>query len=207
MLYSVYSAYSFLGIECINILQINIDKTRKNTLKRYMKKVLFIFKVRSMWVRKRDYWKPCSVNQLSHSVVSNSLQPHELQHARLPCPSRSPRVCSNSWSLSQQRHPTISSSVVPFYSHLQSFPEPRCFPVSRLFPSGCQSIGVSASGSVLPTNIQSWFPLRWIGWISLQSKGLLRVFSNTTVQKHQFFDPQPSLWSTFYIHTRLLGKP
>ena len=87
MLYSVYSAYSFLGIECINILQINIDKTRKNTLKRYMKKVLFIFKVRSMWVRKRDYWKPCSVNQLSHSVVSNSLQPHELQHARLPCPS------------------------------------------------------------------------------------------------------------------------
>ena len=135
------------------------------------------------------------------------LRPHESQHARTPCPSPNSRVYSNSCPLSRWCHPTISSSVIPFSSCLQSFPASGSFPRRQFFPSGCQSIGVSASGSVLPTNIQSWFPLRWIGWISLQSKGLLRVFSNTTVQKHQFFDPQPSLWSTFYIHTRLLGKP
>ena len=142
----------------------------------------------------------------SCSAVSDSLPPQRLLHTRLLCPSLSPEVCSNSCPLSRC-HPTISSTVAPFSSCPQYFPASGYFPMSWLFTSGGQSIGASASVSVLPTNIQSWFPLRWIGWISLQSKGLLRVFSNTTVQKHQFFDPQPSLWSTFYIHTRLLGKP
>ena len=115
--------------------------------------------------------------QLSHSVVSNSLRPHGLQHARPPCPSPTPEVYSNSCPLSRWCHPTISSSVVPFFSHLQSFPAPGSFLVSQFFTSGGQSIGVSASTSVLPMNIQDWFPLGWTGWISLQSKGLSRVFS------------------------------
>ena len=130
--------------------------------------------------------------QFSLSVVSNSLQPHGLQHARSPCPSPTPGVYSNSSSLSQWCHPTISSSVVPF-SCLQTFPASGSFQTSQLFASGGQSIGVSASASVLPMNIQGWFPLRWTDWISLQSKGLSRVFSNTTVQKHQFFGAQLSL--------------
>ena len=136
----------------------------------------------------------------SRSVVSDSLWPHGLQHARLPCPSLSPRVCSNSCPLSQWCHPTISFSVVPF-SCLQSFPESRSFPMSQLFTSGGQSIGASASASVLPMSIQEWFLLGCTGWISLQSKGLPRVFSNTTVQKHQFFSSQLSLWSDCHIHT------
>ena len=131
--------------------------------------------------------------QFSHSVMSDSLWPHGLQHARLPCPSPTPGVYSNPCSLSQQCHPTISSSVIPFSSHLQSFTASGSFPMSQFFESGGQSIGVSASASVLPMNIQDWFPLGWTGWISLQSKGLSRVFSNTTVQKHQFFDAQLSL--------------
>ena len=125
--------------------------------------------------------------QFSRSVRSNSLRPHGLQHPRLPCPSPTPRVGSNSCPSSRWCHPTISSSVVPFPSCLQSFPASGSFPMSQLFTSGGQSIGVSASTSVLPMNIQDWFPLGWTGWISLQSKGLSRVFSNTTVQKHQFF--------------------
>ena len=128
----------------------------------------------------------------SCSVVSESLPPHRLQHARLPCPLLSPRACSNSCPLSQWYHPTISSSVVPFSSHLQSFPASGSFPVSWLFAWGGQSIGASASASVLPMNIQDWFPLEWTGWISLQSKELSRVFSNTTVQKHPLFRAQPS---------------
>ena len=123
--------------------------------------------------------------QFSDSVVSNSLQPHELQHARPPCPSPIPRVHPNSCPLSQWCHPTRSSSVILFSSCLESFPASGSFPMSQLFSSGGQSIGVSASTSVLPTNIQDWFPLGWTGWIFLQSKGLSRVFSNTTVQKHQ----------------------
>ena len=119
------------------------------------------------------------------SVVSDSLRPHELQHARPPCPS-TPRVDSNSCPLSWWCHLTISPSVVPFSSRLQSFPASGSFQVSPFFPSGGQSIGVSALSSVLPRNIQDWFPLGWTGWISLQSKGLSRVFSNTTVQRHQF---------------------
>ena len=117
--------------------------------------------------------------QFSSSVISGSLWPHELQHARLPCPSPTPRACSNSCSLSQWCHPTISSSVIPFSFCLQSFPVSGSFPMSQFFTSGDQSIGVSAS--VLPMNIQDWFPLGWTDWISLQSKGLLRVFANTTV--------------------------
>ena len=127
--------------------------------------------------------------QFSHSVVSDSLQPHWLQHTRLSYPSPTPAY-SNSCPLSRWRHPTLSSSVVPFSSHLQSFPASGSFQMSQLFASGGQSIGVSTSTSVLPMNTQDWSPLGWTGWISLQSKGLSRVFSNTTVQKHQFFCTQ-----------------
>ena len=127
--------------------------------------------------------------QFSHSVVSDFLCPHGLQHERPPCPSPTPGVYPNSCPLSWWCHPTITSSVVPF-SCLQSFPASGCFPMSQLFASGSQSIGVSASTSVLPMNTQDWCPLGWTDWISLQSKGLSRVFSNTTVQKHQFFGAQ-----------------
>ena len=123
----------------------------------------------------------------SHSWVRLFVTPW---HQRLPCPSPTPGACSDSCLLSQWCHPTISSSVVPFSSHLQSFPASGSFPVSQFFALGAQGIGVSASASVLPMNIQAWFPFRWTGWISLQSKGLSGVFSNTTVQKHQFFGTQ-----------------
>ena len=119
--------------------------------------------------------------------------PHGLQHTRPPCPSPNPRVYSNSFPLSQWCHWAISSSVIPFFSRLQCFPASGSFQMSQLFPSGGQSTGVSASTSVLPMNIQDWFPSGWTGWISLQSKGLSKVFSNTTVQKHQFFSTQLSL--------------
>ena len=138
--------------------------------------------------------------QFSHSVMSNSLRPHGLPHARPPCPSSTPGVHPNSCPLSRWCHPTISFSVVPLSSRLQSFPASGSFPVSRFFTSGAQSIGVSASASVLPMNIQGWFPLGWTCWISLLSKGLSRVF-NTTVQKHQFFCTQPSLWSNSHLYT------
>ena len=129
---------------------------------------------------------------VSHSVVSDALGPHGLQHTRPPCPSPTPGVCTNSRPLSWWCHLTISSSVVPFFSCLQSFPTSGSFQMSQLFASGGQSIGVSASASVRPMNTQDW-SLGWIGWIALQSKGLSRVFSNTTVQKHQFFGAQLSL--------------
>ena len=130
--------------------------------------------------------------QFSHSVVSDSLRPHESQHARPPCPLPTPRVHSNSRPLSQWCHPAISSSVIPFSSCPQSLPASGSFPISQLFIWGVQSIGVSALASFLPKNTQDWSPLGWTGWISLQSKGLSRVFSNTTVQKHQFFGTQLS---------------
>ena len=137
--------------------------------------------------------------------VSDSLQPHGLQHARLPCPSLSPRVCPNSYLLSQWCHPAISSSSVPPISFcLQSFPASGPFPVSWLFVSGGQSIGASASASVLPMNIKGWFPLGLTRWISLQSKGLSRVFSNTTIWRYQFFSTQPYLWSNFHTCTWVL---
>ena len=132
----------------------------------------------------------------SRTVVFDSLWPHGLQHARLHCPSLTPRAYSNSCPLSQWCHSNISSSVVAFSSHLQSFPESGCFPMNQFFPSGGQSIGVSALASVLPMNIQDWFPLGLTGLISLESKGLWRVFSNTTVQKHQFFG---ALYKAFFI--------
>ena len=140
--------------------------------------------------------------QFSHSVMSNSLPHWEQQHARPPCPSPTPGVHSNPCPLNQWCHPTISSSVVPFSSCLHSFPASGSFQMSQLFTEGGQSIGVSASTSVLPMNIKDWFPLGWTGWISLQSKELSRVFSNTTVQKHQFFGAQLS-----HIYTWLLEKP
>ena len=132
-------------------------------------------------------------NQFSCSVMSDSLRPHGLKHARLPCLSPTPGACSNSCPLSRWCHPTISSSVIPFSSWHQSFPASGSFPLSQLFTSGGQSIRVSGSASVLPMNIQDWFPLGLTGWISLQSKGLSRVFSNTAVQKHQFYSAQLSL--------------
>ena len=125
--------------------------------------------------------------QFSRSVMSNSLRPHGLQHARLPCPSPTAGTSSNSCPLSQCCLPTITSSAIPFSSCLQYFPAPGSFPMSWLFALGGQSIRASASASVLPMNIQNWYLLGWTDWISLQSKGLSRVFSNTTVQKHQFF--------------------
>ena len=152
------------------------------------------------------HWAISSV-QFSRSVVSNSLQPHEPQNARPPCPSAISGVYSNSCPLSQWWHPSISSFVVPFSSRLLSFPASGSFQMCQLFASGGQSIGVSASTSVLPMDIQDWFPLGWTGWISLQSKGLSRVFSNTTVQKHQFFSAQLSSQSNSHIHTWLLEKP
>ena len=132
-----------------------------------------------------------SISQFSHSVVSNSLRPHEPQHARLPYPSPTPGVYPNPWS--RWCHPVISSSVIPFSSCPQSFSASESFPMSQLFASGSQNIGVSASTSVLPMNTQDWSPLGWTGWISLQWEGLSRVFSNIIAQKHQFFGAQVSL--------------
>ena len=137
----------------------------------------------------------------SRSVMSDSLRLHGLQHARLPCPSQSPGVCSNSCSLNQGCHPTISSSVIPFSSCLQSFPASGSFTGSQLFTSGGQKIVASALKSGLPMNIQGWFPLGLTGLISLQSRGLSSVFTNTTVQKNHFFSTQPSLQSNSHIHT------
>ena len=142
----------------------------------------------------------------SCSAMSDSLWPHGLQHTRLPCPSLSPRVCSVSCLLSWWYYPTISSSATLFSFCFQSFPASGSFPVSELFASGGQNLGVPASASVLLMNIQGWFPLGLTGLISLQSKGLSRVFSNTTVQRHQFFSAQPSLWFSSHIHTWLVGK-
>ena len=139
--------------------------------------------------------------QFSGSVMSDSLRPHEPQHIRLPCPSRTRGVDSDSYPLSRWCHPTISSSVIPFSSHLQSFPASGSFPVSQHFQWGGQRIVASASTSVLPMNTRDWFPLGWTGWISLQSRGPSRVFSNTTVQKHRFFSTQLSLWSNSHICT------
>ena len=145
--------------------------------------------------------------QLSCSVVSDSLWPHEPQHTRPPCPSPTPGVYSDSSPLSRWCHSTISSSVVPFSSCPQSFPTSGSFPMSQLFESGGQCIRVSDSKSVLPMNSQEWSLLGWTGWISLPSKGLSRVFSNTTVQKHQFYGAQLSLQSNSHICTWLLEKP
>ena len=144
--------------------------------------------------------------QFSHSVVSDSLRPHESQHVRPPCPSPTPGVYPNSYPSCRWCHPPISSSVIPFCCP-QSLPASGSFPMRQLFAWGGQSIGVSASASVFPMNTQDWSPLGWTGRISLLSKGLSRVFSNTTVQKHQFFGTQLSLWSNSHTHTWQLEKP
>ena len=152
------------------------------------------------------YFSVVSSVQFSISVMSNSLRPHGLQHARPPCPSPTPRVYTNSCPLSRWCHPTIILCH-RFPSQLQSFPRSGSFQKSQFFPSGGQNIGVSASASVLPMNIQNWFPSGLTGLISLLSKGPSRVFSNTTVQKHQFFSTQFSLQFNSHIHTWLLEKP
>ena len=145
--------------------------------------------------------------RFSHSVIPDSLWPHESPHMRPRCPSPAPGVHSNSCPSSRWCHLSISSSVIPFSSCPQSLPTSGSFPMSQLSAWGGQSIGVSALSSVLPMNTQDWSPLGWTGWISLQSKGLSGVFSNTTVQKHQFFSTQLSSQSNFHIHTWPLEKP
>ena len=161
----------------------------------YLRSCLLSHLVSRFYISFINWWPQIYISriQFSSSVMSSSLKPHGLQHARPPCPSPTPSVYSNSCPLSQWCHPTISFPVIPFSSHLQSFPASGSFQMSQLFAPGGQSIGVSASASVPPMNIQELFPLGWTGWISLQSKGLSRVFSNTTVQKHQFFSTQLSL--------------
>ena len=156
-------------------------------------------------------WYSCHTEQEHNCCCSVAqscltLRPQGLQHARLPCPPPAPRACPNSCPSSWQWHPMISSFFVPFFFCLQSFPASGSFQMSQFFGSGGQSIGVSASTSVLPMIIQDWFPLGWIGLISLKSRGLSRVFSNTAVQKYQFFGAQLSLWFNSHIHTWLLEK-
>ena len=155
-------------------------------------KYIWVLSLWCVFCQHHFLWNCLSV-QFSRSVVSDSLRPHESQHARPPCPSPTPGVHPNPCRLSRWHHPTISSSVVPFSSYPQSFPASASFQMSQLFASAGQSIGVSASASVLPMNIWDLFPLRWTAWLSLKSRGFLRVFSNTTVQKHRFFCAQLSL--------------
>ena len=159
---------------------------------RNMKHVHFYFSVKSYFFQPFTL-KNIPSDQITHSVVSDSLRPHESQHARPPCPTPTPGVHSDSRPSGQWCHPAISSFIVPFSSCPQSLPASESFPMSQLFASGGQNIGVSSSTSVLPMNTEDWSPSEWTGWISLQSKGLSRVFSNTTVQKHQFFSAQLSL--------------
>ena len=175
------------------VRHLSIGERNRNTLPLCMY-------VRIAWWRKVYAFKSDSV-QFSRSVVSDSLRPHESQHTRPPCPSPTPRVHPNSCASTQWCHPAISSSAVPFSSCPQSLPASESFPRSQLFAWGGQSIGVSASTSVLPMNTQDWSPLGWTGWISLKSKGLTRVFSSTTVQKHQLFGAQLYSQSNSHIHT------
>ena len=175
--------------------------------------------VPSDWREKREWatrkWKTQDLtndnqirsDQISRSVVSNSLRPHESQHARPPCPAPTPGVHWDSCASSQWSHPAISSSVVPFSSCPQSLPASEFFPMNQHFAWGGQSTGVSALASFLPKKSQGWSPSEWTDWISLQSKGLSRVFSNTTVQKHHFFGTQPSSQSNSHIHTWPQEKP
>ena len=159
----------------------------------------------SPWIKVRR--TSISSVQFSRSVMSNSLRLHESQHVRPPCPSPTPKVHSDSRPSSQWHHPTISSSVILFSSCPQSLPASESFPMSQLFAWGGQSTGVSALASFLLKKSQGWSPSEWTGWISLQSKGLSRVFSNTLVQKHQFFGAQLSSQSNSHIHTWPLEKP
>ena len=197
ILKTLYSNTVFLGSVFVYLASINYRA-------KLMAKVVYI-----SCMNQRPYSEPPSLSNshssvwLSRSVMSDSLWPHGLQHARPPCPSPTPRAYSNSCPSSQWCHPTISSSVIPF-SCLESFPASGSFPMSQFFTLGGQSIGVSASASILPMNIQDRSPLGWTGWIFLQSKGLSRVSSHTTVQKCQFLDAQLSLKSNSHVHTWLL---
>ena len=185
-----------VGMKADNVRQ--IQETRQSYLSgealsnRNMLVTSVILIFNSHILRGLKRWNKVSV-QFSHSVVSDSSRPHEPQHTRPPCPSPTPGVYSNPCPLSQWCHLAISFSVVPFSSCPQSFPASGSFQISQLFTSGGQSVAVSASTSVLPMNTQDWFPLGWTSWIFLQYKGLSRVFSNTKVQKHQFFGTQLSL--------------
>ena len=175
-------------------------------------KVSHCFPIYFPWSDGTRYHDPSFLNtellvQFSLSIMFDSLRPHELQHARPPCPLSTPTVHSNSCTSSQWCHPAISSSLEHFSSCPQSLPASKSFPMSQLFTCGGQSTEVSALASFLPKNTQDRCPLEWTGWISLQSKGLSRVFSNTTVQKHQFFGAQFSSQSNPHIHTWLLEKP
>ena len=173
----------------------------------YVRLILFLCLNDSVLLQSQLLLPTISSVQFSHSVMSDSLRPHELQHTRPPCPSPSPRVHSNSHPSSRWCHPAISSSVIPFSSCSQSLPASESLPMSQLFTWGGQSTGVSAIASFLPKESQGWSPSEWTGWISLQSKGLSRVFSNITVQKHQVFFAQLSSQSNSHIHTLLLEKP
>ena len=191
---SVTSLFIFLGFTC------SFHSRTQH------KDIFFFFTFSAMHSTSPPLYVPISSVQFSHSVMSGSLRPHELQHARPPCPSPTPRVHSVSRPSSQWCHPAISSSVVPFSSCPQSLPASESFPMSQLVAWGGQSTGVSALASFLPKKSQGWSS-EWTGWISLQSKGLSRVFSNTTVQKHQFFSAQISSQSNSHIHTWPQEKP
>ena len=180
-------------------LLLNISLCTEPSIEKYWlakKYYLNIAKFFRIWLK-----LSASLKLMPFSSVTQSCPTLCDQHSRLPCPSPTPRACSNSCPLSRWCHPIISSSVIPFSSCLQSFPVSGSFLVSQFFASGGQSIGASASASVLPMNIQDWFPVGWTGWISLLFKGLSRVLSNTTVQKHQFFSTQLSLWSSSHMQT------
>ena len=184
--------------QTIRLSEYGVQGECKRNVERWLTSELSIGAWRSVYQQCSESWNnltkhPNGSVQFSRSVMSDSLQPHELQHARPPCSSPTPGVYPNPCSLSRWYHPTISSSVVPFSSCPQSLPASGSFPMSQLFTSGGQRGEVSSSTSVLPMNTQDWSPLGWTGWISLQSKGLSRVFSNTTVQKHLFFGAQLSL--------------
>ena len=205
----VYSS-SFHNWQKLKIIQMSIN--------RLMHKLCYIHEMKIYLTIKVNYWYiqekwmnligiQFSSVQFSLSVMSNSLQPHELQHIRPPYSSPTPGVYQNPCPLSRWCHPTISSSVIPFSSCPQSLPASGSFPMSQLITWGGQSIGVSASASVLPMNTQDWSPLGWIGWISLQSKGTLKSLSNTTVQMQQIFGAQLSSQSNSHIHTWPLEKP